>query len=65
MNEYIEDAINGILFRANRLPEPPRVVNKLARMLSRDRHPYNYYLTDRQDWSRIKGLDLRALGPTR
>jgi hypothetical protein len=31
-------------------------------MLSRDRHPYNYYLTDRQDWSRIKGLDLRALG---
>jgi len=62
MNEYIEDAINGILFSSEPVTEPPRVVNKLARMLSRDRHPYNYYLTDRQDWSRIKGLDLRALG---
>lgn len=62
MNEYIEDGINGLLFSREPVAEPSRVINKLARMPSRNRHTFNYFLTDRQDWPRIKEFDLQALG---
>jgi hypothetical protein len=62
MSEYIEDGINGALFSNKPVTEPSRAVNKLKRMLGRDRHTYNYQLTDRQDWTHINAFDLQALG---
>ncbi|MBI1257806.1 MAG: glycosyltransferase [Chloroflexi bacterium] len=66
MNEYIEQGINGVLFRRGWSPTRARnaILWRLAQRGLRIDAPFTFLLPERQHWDQITALDLKRLGET-
>ena len=66
MNEYIESAVNGVLFRRGWSLTRARnaVLWRLARQGLGVTAPFAFLLPERQPWDQMAALDLKTLGET-